>query len=235
MKVLALDVSTKTGWALFDGAQLVSFGFLEKPRSFEECGNYPGNFTQVAEDMVNLIATVVATQKPDMLIVEETNKTGRFGSRHSQKILEFIHCFLIHRFKAHMPIKYINTSDWRKILKLSVADTKKMAKPYIKELTRLKGELAKADKAHKKVAKDALDAHKKTLKDKCIHGKIDKKSISVAFVNMTHKLALKKGDNDISDAICLGEAYKRGVKTLTNKDIFDHESKAIQQPSVGSI
>jgi hypothetical protein len=235
LKVLALDVSTKTGWAFFQDAQLFAFGLIEKSKpSFEDYGDYPHNFVNVAYDIKQQIITKVFEIKPDVIVIEETNKTGRFGSRHSQKILEFIHCFIVNAL-PDFDIKYVNTSDWRKILKLSVADTKKLAKPYLKELARLKGELAKADKAHKKQAKAALDLHKKTLKDKCIHGKIDKKSISVAFVNMTHQLAFKKGDNDISDAICLGEAYKRGVKTLTNKDIFEHEAKIILKPSGSSI
>lgn len=235
MKILALDLSTKTGWAFFKDAQLFEYGLIEKDKSFEEYGEYPYNFIKVANEIVDKIGSVIVLKTPDVLVIEETNKTGRFGSRHSQKILEFIHCLLVKRWGLAIPIKYVNTSDWRKQLKLSVAETKKMAKPLLKELARLKGEFAKAPKAMRKQAKAILDAHKKTLKDKCIHGKIDKKSISVAFVNLNFKLALKKGDNDISDAICLGEAYKRGVKTLTNKDIFEHESKAILQPSSGSI
>ena len=39
------------------------------------------------------------------------------------------------------------------------------------------------------------------------------------------EVRLKKGDNDIADALCLGEAYRRGVHTLTNSDIFDRKSK----------
>lgn len=235
MKVLALDLSTKTGWAFFQDAQLVAFGLLEKSKSFQDYGEYPYSFISVAQEMIDKISSLIVKKAPDVLIIEETNKTGRFGSRHSQKILEFIHCLLVKRWGLAIPIKYVNTSDWRKQLKLSVAETKKMAKPLIKELARLKGEFSKAPKATRKQAKAILDAHKKTLKDKCIHGKIDKKSISVAFVNLNFKLALKKGDNDISDAICLGEAYKRGVKTLTNKDIFEHEDKTVLQPSGGSI
>lgn len=235
MKVLALDVSTKTGWAFFQDAQLVSFGLIEKTKpSIEDYGDYPHNFVNVAYDVTLKIKQKVFEVRPDVIVIEETNKTGRFGSRHSQKLLEFIHCFLVNGL-PDFDLKYVNTSDWRKKLNLSVAVTKKMAKPLLKELKRLKGEVTKATKANKKQAKAALDAHKKILKDKCIHGKIDKKSISVAFVNLHFKQAFKKGDNDVTDAICLGEAYNRGVVTLTNKDIFQHESKAIQQPSSGSI
>ncbi len=223
MKVLALDVSTKTGWSFKENGQLISFGLIEKSRpKFSDYGEYPFNFISVAEDCASSIARKVKELNPDVIVIEETNKTGRFGSRHSQKILEFIHCCILNKL-TYSEVKYINTSDWRKILKLSVADTKKAAKPFLKELARLKGVLAKADKSTKKQAKDDLDKFKKKLKDKCIHGKIDKKSISVAYVNLTFNMNLKKGDNDIADSICLGEAYQKGVKTLTNKDIFEHE------------
>lgn len=233
MKVLALDVSTKTGWAFFQDAQLVSFGLVEKMHSIDGYGEYPLNFMLCAADMANQVSQLAMQHKPDVIVIEETNKTGRFGSRHSQKLLEFIHLAIIQKIGHAWPLKYINTSDWRKQLNLSVAETKKKAKPFLKELKRLKGEHAKADKKQKKAVKAELDKLKKTLKDKCIHGKIDKKSISVAFVNLHFTMALKKGDNDISDAICLGEAYVRGVKTLTNKDIFEHEK--VQQPSGSSI
>ena len=123
---------------------------------------------------------------------------------------------------------YINTSDWRKKLNLSVAETKKMAKPYIKELDRLKKEFTKADKTNKKSLKIQLDTLKKDLKSKCIAGKIDKKSISVAHVNLKYGLNLNKGQNDISDAVCQVEAYIKGVKVITNKDIFDNKKRGEQ-------
>lgn len=231
MKVLALDISTKTGWSLKEGGHLVCFGLIEKSKpNFSDYGEYPQNFIAVAEDVVEQMVALITKTQPDSIVIEETNKTGRFGSRHSQKLLEFLHCLLVKELTKGLKlgywksqIYYVNTSDWRKILKLSVADTKKAAKPYLKELARLKGALAKAPKSKKKQAKADLDKLKKELKDKCIHGKIDKKSISVAYVNLTFNMNLKKGDNDISDSICLGEAYQKGVKTLTNKDIFEHE------------
>lgn len=232
MKTLGLDISTKTGWSLFEGDQLVSFGLITKTKPlFSDYGEYPNNFIKVATDVVEQMVELVKLHKPEIIVIEETNKTGRFGSRHSQKILEFLHCLLVKdlydpktpwsAWAGQCQVYYINTSDWRKKLNLSVAETKKKAKPFLKELANLQKEFAKAPKANKKTIKNQLDTLKLDLKSKCIHGKIDKKSISVAHVNLVYGLNLKKGDNDKSDAICLGEAYLKGVKTLTNKDIFE--------------
>lgn len=220
MKVLALDISTNTGWALFQDAQLFSFGVIKKPEEFNRHGTYPYDFLSYAEKIADQIVLKVKETNPNHLVIEETNKTGRFGSRHSQKLLEFIHCFVLLKLvdfinNNYLVVFYVNTSDWRKKLNLSVAETKKKAKPYIKKYKELKVK-AKKDKSYKK----ELEQLKKELKTKCIHGKIDKKSISVAHVNLVYTLNLKKGDNDISDAICIGEAFLNGVNVLLMKDIF---------------
>jgi hypothetical protein len=167
---------------------------------------------------------IVKETHPDVIVIEEINKTGgRFGSRHSQKLLDNLHCMFIDAMvneNLRNKIVYVNTSDWRSKLNLSVAKTKKMAKPFLKELARLKSEFSRAKGHDKKKLKTTIDSLKKDLKDKCIHGKIDKKSISVAYVNITFNLAFNKSNNDVSDAICLCEAFEKGVKTLTNNDIF---------------
>lgn len=226
MSLLALDISTKTGWCKFDGEKPVKFGLLVRELSWTH-QEYPRNFVLVASEMAQKIRTLLI-ENPDVteIVIEETNKTGRFGSRHSQKILEFIHCELNRiLFVAHSDLKvlYVNTSDWRKTLKLSVAETRKAAKPFLKQLANMKaGLVLEQDRKKKAELKKEIQEFTKTLKKKCIHGKIDKKSISVAYVNANFGLDFKKGDNDISDAICLGVAYLKGAPVLTNKDIFEN-------------
>lgn len=229
MSLLALDISTKTGWSKFVDGQPVLFGVIVNDLDWNTWP-YPQNFIEVTDVMIRrIIAQIDELQDVDTIIIEETNKTGRFGSRHSQKILEFLHCELNRRLlltHSHITVRYVNTSDWRKTLKLSVAETKKLAKPYLKKLDTMKKELAKTtDREAKKLLKTQLDLFKQELKDKCILHKIDKKSISVAYANATFNLNLKKGDNDISDSLCLGKAFLLGASFLTNKDIFDRGAK----------
>lgn len=238
MLILALDISTSTGWAVFDteSAQPVDFGVALHPLIPDT--PYPRSFLWTMEHHRQWIRSMVDAPKDslnvwafDKIVIEETNKTGRFGSRHSQKLLEFLHAAtLLGLQDANFPLDrvyYVNTSDWRKKLKLSVAETKKAAKPILRSFKALQKSLQEEkDRTKKRVLKAEVERIKRELKHRCIHGKIDKKSISVAFANATWNLSLKKGDNDIADALCLGEAFKRGVHTLTNDDIFGGGNKA---------
>lgn len=225
MRVIGLDISTKTGWSFFDNGQLVSFGLIEKTKqAFSDYGEYPMNFILVSEDIVDKIMDKVIEIKPDIIVIEEINKTGRFGSRFSQKILDITHGLLIQSLMAEdiaNRVRYINTSDWRKHLGLSVIESKKKAKPFLKELEMLKKQFSGCSKTEKKEIKQKIDSIKKDLKSKCIHGKIDKKSISVAHCNLKYGLNFKKGDDDLADAICQAEAFIDGVRFITNKDVFE--------------
>ena len=226
--VLALDISTKTGWSFFKDGQPVEFGLIQKELDWNTAP-YPQNFVLIAEEMGRKLDELVHRFYSPYLtiVVEETNKAGRFGSRHAQKILEFIHLAFLMRLSADMGVAvsrvgYINSSDWRKTLKLSVGETKKLAKPHLKKFKLLKKAFeGEKDRVKKKALKEELRLLKEDLKLKCIHGKIDRKSISVAYANARWNMHLKKGDNDIADALCLGQAYLSGAPTLTNKDIFE--------------
>lgn len=229
MKVLALDLSTKTGYALFeDGAQLIASGCLYTP-AFEvfKVQTYPNCLINYAKSVASSVADLVSKTNPDIIVIEETNKTGRFGSRHSQKLLEWVHLLVLLTIRELWPeqaektILYINTSDWRKKLGLSVLNSKKAAKPYLKQYTALAKAAQGLKGKEKKKALDELKLFKQDLVKRCIHGKIDKKSISVAYVNATFGKSLFKGQNDEADAICLGMAYLNGVRTLQTEDIFN--------------
>ena len=226
--LLALDLSTSTGWAIFTDSGPTDCGIITKRVEWGDA-EYPRNFILVADDIADQVMGVLRSH-PNItdVVVEEINKTSsRFGSRHAQKILDMIH-YTVTKALFSLPVRvhYINTSDWRRILGLSVADTRKRAKPFLLELKRLKKELSLAtDKASKKLAKDKLDTHKAQLRKLCIHGKIDKKSISVAYCNATWGTDFKKGDDDIADAHCQAQAYLLGCHVLSNKDVFDKKQE----------
>jgi hypothetical protein len=230
MATLGLDLSTSTGWAIFDDAQPVSFGNISKRMGWN-AAPYPANFILVADDIAEQVVTLLrAHPEVSDVVIEEINKTSsRFGSRFAQKCLDMIHYSVLKELLA-TPVKihYINTSDWRRTLKLSVADTRKLAKPYLLELKKRKAALAMASKPDKKAAKASLDEHKAVLRKLCIHGKVDKKSISVAYCNATWGMDLKKGDDDTADALCQVQAFRLGCHVLTNADVFDKKVKGKQ-------
>jgi len=239
MRILGLDLSTSTGWASLDTeTNQLKYGCLTIPNT-ESLGEYPNNFVDAAYLMADKVCDIAKIEKPDVIVTEETNKGH---NRFSQKILEMIHLAVLTKLRdINAPVpKYINTGEWRgKSLGLSVAKTKKLAKEPLKRLDQLKrnwsnkkNECKLADKTSKKQAK-AIEKQaekeykdfKKELETKAIFGKIDRKSISVGFINVKWNLNFKKGDNDITDAICLIEAFLKGCKINSNYTVFGHEAR----------
>jgi len=195
MKVLSLDVSTKTGWAVFNNKKLIDTGVIVNPKSVLEYGQYPYCYIYSTRSVIKQIASLVDIHEPDTIVVEETNK-GK--NRYTQKVLEFLHCSLLLELE-NTPysdkIKYVNTSDWRKTLNvyLTKDDKKNNSKVY------------KAKKQGK------------TKKEVGVKGKINKKHVSVRVANTLFNLTLKQKDNDIADAILLGAAYIEGVSICDGK------------------
>ena len=198
MKVLALDISTKTGWALLEGGPglvptLLDRGTLTLSRKVQGYGGhpYPVSHLLATSDMASDIAGLWVQHRPDTIVIEETNGSK---NRYTQKILEWIHfavCFHWHRDSRHTPLHYINTSDWRKVVGAVLT----------KEDKKLNAKVRKLKKAGDKAGLKVLG----------VRGKVGKKHVAVRYVNQTFALNLKMKDNDQADAICLGTAYFLGV------------------------
>lgn len=179
-RVLALDASTKTGWALFTEGSYVSSGALEPVRAVDFNVNkdpnlspqYPYNIIDAAEGMAQSILTLVLENKPDSIVIENTVK-GR--NRHTQRLLEFIHSAILRALRGVAPLCYMDPSEWRSILGMRLS------------------------KDQKKNNKDVSAGKKR--------GRIGKKHLSVAMANERFGLSLKLKDNDQADAILLGLAY----------------------------
>lgn len=178
MKVLAFDLSTKTGWALFEDEELKDKGLTsvfvkdfnvnQRPEKSE---SYPYNIVDSANKMAANVYGICIIKKPDLVVIENTVK-GR--NRHTQRILEFIHKAVLDKLRGEFNIQYLDPSEWRSILSLRMTDE---------------------DKKNNRL----VSSGKK-------RGKITKKHLSVRLVNEMFGLSLKIKDNDIADAICLGKA-----------------------------
>lgn len=173
MKVLGLDISTKTGYAILQDGVLVDSGCMTKPTvSIGKLG-YAEDFTAwaVASQVAALIMSTVESNNPDLIVIEQTN-LGR--SRSAQKQLEFIHCQVLDKifhFGISTRVKYVDTSQWRSLLQI-------------------------------KLSKDQRK-HNKAVKGKTARGKVTPKHLAVAWVNEKFGLDLLKKDHDEADAICL--------------------------------
>jgi len=178
--LLALDVSTKTGWAFRTREKLLETGQLHsRVADFnvnadpDKSPLYPGNILDAAEAMADQIGGLIQRLQPTHIVVENTVK-GR--NRHTQRLLEWYHSELLRRTRAlNRTYTYLDPSAWRKALEMR---------------------LSKDQRANNR----DVSAGKK-------RGRITTKHLSVAWANQRFGLSLKIKDNDIADAIGLSEAW----------------------------
>lgn len=197
MRVLALDLSTHGGYAIFDGVKgqkpsLVQSGTIHLGKTVHEYGPYPFCYKRAAEAMASLIFAGTCMEAADVVVIEEIN-LGR--NRYTQKLLENIHTAVLNLTHAQQVVVYIDSSEWRHNLGLRMSKEQKRAN-------------ARLSKAKRVAAEVGASLDKKALG---IRGKITPKHLSVAKANEAYGLKLKVKDNDQADAICIGLAYFNGA------------------------
>lgn len=195
--VLALDVSTKTGWALFEDGKPKSWGTLFPDKTVKDFGQYPINFVRLCQYLANrLIQDIVipviqsygVTQVE--VVIEETNSSKQ---NYSQKILEFLHfCIIESLYDLGLNPKYIRTGEWRKY-----TDSK----------------MSKEEKAlNAKIAKIKRQTGKKLAKiDGKVVGKKGRKHVALRRTEELLGIELMRKDEDAADALLLGLGYIRGA------------------------
>ena len=199
MKVLALDISTKTGWAVFEDGKLTKYDTIRLPKKIGEYGKYPWSYLTATETMAQQLVNLAQKEFPDAIVIEETNNAR---SRYSQKALEYIHCCFLYKWAGRdAPVYYINSSAWRSALGLVLSKDDKKNNKKLKVAKKL------AEATEKKLDRVVLG----------IRGMVSKKHIAIRYVNETFGLTLKVKDNDQADAICLGLAYLKGAKVCDGK------------------
>ena len=229
MRILTLDLSTSTGYAVFDvpdlsgdihvvPPSLVNHGVFKLEKPILEYGPYPWCYWRASFQIAIQIAKfreklfLDTGRDLDHVVIEETN-LGK--NRYSQKILEFIHCQVLlalgNMEKARAPlvggvsevgITYLSSSEWRTNLGLTMS---KDQKENNRALTAIRRKIrAKYHGLKSPEARAALATSKKELG---IKGKVTKKHVALDFVNKLYGFKLKAKDDDIADAICLGLAY----------------------------
>lgn len=193
-RVLSLDISSKTGWALLISSptDLLLETHGQIPKTSEPDGRYPSNYVIWAYQIFGDIVQLIDRLCPDVLVIEETASGSK--NAYSQKILEYTH-FLLAKLITESGIKsiYYLTDEWRRIVG---------------------SRMNKEEAAHNKVWRTA----KKTAKTQVIYdsngkriGKIGKKHLNVRRANevfgkfLTEPLKLK--DEDTADSLLLGYCY----------------------------
>ena len=200
-RILSLDMSTKTGWALLvsknDGTyELEQYGRV--PQIHMPDGPYPGSFIEWAHSCFDRIMVIIKQTMPDVLVIEETSAGSK--AVYTQKILEYIH-FLIAQFIASGNIKaiYIMSEQWRRETGCVMS---KEEKKKNKEVRDYKKKKAIETGVKPTVAKD---------KDGKRIGIVGRKHVNVRRANEVFgkflKEPLKRKDEDTADSLLLGYCY----------------------------
>lgn len=201
-RVLALDMSTKTGWAFYLSSDvdfsLETYGQI--PKSSEPVESYPGSYVTWAYLVFADILALIERFTPQVLVIEETS--GGSQSAYSQKILEFIH-FLMARYIKETGIKvlYFQTETWRRIVGCKMTINEKDQNKKIRAVKKQNPDI--------KVVKN--ESGKRI-------GKVGKKHVNVRVANELLGKFLKEplilAREDEADAMLLGLAYH--MKKVTN-------------------
>jgi len=207
-RVLSLDISTKTGFALVvsseDSIVPESYGQIPKVEMPE--GPYPVAFVDWAQTCYSQIKNLVDNLSPDILVIEETASNSK--TSHSQKILEFIH-FLVAKLIKDTKIRnvYLMTGEWRSIIGAKMTKEESLHNKAIKKYK---------EKNKTKIAYN--EAGKRV-------GKITKKHVAIRVANETFgqyfKAPLRKKDEDLADALCLALAYHMRKIKVANEQKID--------------
>lgn len=193
-RVLALDISTKTGYSLIvsgpDGVFLEDWGQIA-PIHMPD-GQYPSSFVDWAYKCFAEVLTLVDQLAPDVLVIEETASGSK--NIYSQKILEYIH-FLVARMIKESGIKavYLMTEEWRRIAGCKMTTEEKKRNKEVKDYKK---------KNNSRLARD---------KNNKIVGKVGRKHVNVRRANEIFgeflPEPLRKKDEDLSDSLLLGFSY----------------------------
>ena len=188
--LVALDISTKTGFAVFSKESLVKYGTIFQEKTPLQFGPYPIGFVLFADKLSQDILSLVKSFGAEEVVIEETNASRQ---NYSQKILEFIHFAVVKSLCSNqIKVNYVRTGVWRQITGSNQnAEEKKLNA----KISRIK------KKTGKKIAKiDGKVVGKKTRKHSSIR----------SFANH-FGIELKRKEEDAAEAALLGLAFIKGA------------------------
>lgn len=198
---LSLDISTKTGFAVFEGETLVSHGTVFPDKSVKDFGSYPGNYVHYTEYLSDRLFEEVIdpflqkykaspSSSQVSVVIEETNASRQ---NYSQKMLEMLHfCVIKGLSKRGIDPAYVRTGVWRQIVGGNLSKDEKRLNAKISRLKK---------KCGKRIVK--IDGK--------IVGKRTRKHSALRVCQEIFGLNLKRKDEDAADAICLAYAFLKGA------------------------
>jgi len=219
-RILALDMSTKTGWSVlnsYDSGEfsLAQFGKIKQIHQPDL--PYPQSMVKWAYDCFEPIVKLVDEYAPDILVIEETAAGSK--SIESQKILEYLH-FLVAKMitDSQIPVIYLLTEQWRRMVGCQMTKEEKLHNKKHKTLKNAKvtKRLVQGGNAPDITNAPTIvyDENGKRL------GKITRKHVNVRRANEVFgkyfEEPLRLKDEDLADSLLLGYAYH--VKRTKKKE-----------------
>jgi len=209
--VIAFDISTKPGYAIFHQGKLLQYGTLFADRNTASFGPYPENYVLFAENVVQrlrdeVIAPVLqagATVGEIAFVAEETTP-GR--SNYSQKSLEYIHFLLvqliIRGYKGSLV--YIRDGIWKRVCGATQNKSERNHNARVRRYKLTHGtKLAKFKDAKGKLR---------------VAGKFTRQHYYIRAVKEIFGIQLKQKDEDAGAAILVGLSYLRGAPLCDGSD-----------------
>lgn len=216
-RILALDMSTKTGYSVLESHQdgtfeLKEYGQIPQIHQPDDLP-YPQSMVKWAYLCFAPIVKLVDDFAPDVLVIEETAAGSK--SIESQKILEYLH-FLVAKMITdnHFEVIYLMTEQWRRMVGCQMTKEEKLHNKKVKKAKDGQKVVINA-KTQKAKAKIAYDENGKRI------GKITRKHVNVRRANEVFgkffKEPLRMKDEDLADSLLLGYAYHG---RWTKKDVI---------------
>lgn len=228
-RVLALDISTKLGWALLEYPELptpitiqdikiLEYGKITLTKPVKEWGKYPYSYVWACQDIAKKVGelfwsfarspgplgSAFAGKIPD-IVIEETNGGSRAG-RFTQKMLEMLHFAILYELEVVGEQHLIKIPP--RVYYLSSSEWRNaIGIGKSKEDKKNNRKLSQA-KSRAKLRGEKLDKEKLGIK-----GKVGWKHLSVRWVNETWGLDFKMKQNDEADAIGQAVAFALGTRS----------------------
>ena len=201
--ILAIDLSTKPGVAIFENDKLVKVWTEFNDKTVEDFGKYPDNYIKFTKYTIEkLIKAVQDTgynwNKFDTIVLEETTASKQ---NYSQKKLEFLHYQLLLSLSNMInKIVYIRDGTWKRINEVERSKEEKAINTKIKNLKRKTG---------KRVIR--RDEEGNALR------KVNKYDVYIRRCNDLFGTNFDRKEEDSAAACLLGRAFLKGAPSCDGR------------------
>lgn len=209
MKLLvALDLSTKPGFATFRDRELIRYGTLFQTAHEDTFGTYPMNFVwlaqHVAKRLMDEVFDPLQLNYPDTPIRVITEETTPGHDAYAQKKLEFIHFSVAAElYRRSIPQYYCRDGSWKSAVGVRFNDTEKQINLEIERQKKAGAKLARLDLGDGRGVR--------------VVGKRTRKHAALRHVQEIFGITLKDADEDGAEALLLAFAFLTGVKLCNGK------------------